>query len=327
MTYEMFKEIVIQEIKGYLPPDWQGVEVQRIQCQKNNYISDALVFDRKEVDGVNLSPNIHMQGWYESYLEGYTMEEILSDIAGSLIEAEKNAEPLKAMLKERDMDDIIKENVCLKLINTMQNKKLLMHVPHKEFNDLSIICTWVTQIGDTISTANITNNLLEAMEISEDKLFELAKENTKRILQPVVMSMDEVIKKQFGIDMDLLSEEPSMMYVLSNEKGHFGATTVLFADEVDKVAQRAGEDLYLIPSSIHEFLAIPQSVMNLDKIMSMVYDINMESLELGERLSNEVYRYDRISRQVTLATDCENKSLSDKEHSPTHAMSVAEMSR
>ena len=40
MTYEMFKEIVIQEIKGYLPSDWQGVEIQRIQCQKNNYISN-----------------------------------------------------------------------------------------------------------------------------------------------------------------------------------------------------------------------------------------------------------------------------------------------
>ena len=41
----------------------------------------------------------------------------------------------------------------------------------------------------------------------------------------------------------------------------------------------------------------------------MVVQVNMEAVDLDERLSNQVYHYDKELRKVTLATDTPNKRL------------------
>ena len=41
----------------------------------------------------------------------------------------------------------------------------------------------------------------------------------------------------------------------------------------------------------------------------MVNEVNTEQVALDERLSNEVYHYDKDLRKVTLATDTPNKRL------------------
>ena len=41
----------------------------------------------------------------------------------------------------------------------------------------------------------------------------------------------------------------------------------------------------------------------------MVVDINMKAVSLYERLSNQVYHYDKDLRKLTLATDTPNKRL------------------
>ena len=327
MTYEMFKEIVIQKIKEYLPPDWQNAKIERIEYMKTNYKNDAISFVKDE-KGLAFGPNISVKDWYKRYQQGDKLEEILEEIANLVVRAERDAIPFKGIFNEDRYKGIIKDNLCLKLINTKQNQELLQNLPHKEFNDLSIICTWIVEGNAELQgNCNITYSLLDMLEMSEEELFERARANTERIMPPVVMSMDEVIKKQLGMEMGEVSEQPSMLYVLTNEGGYFGATTVLFTDEVDKLAQRVGEDLYLIPSSVHEFLAIPQSVMDSESIQGLVFEVNTQCVEIDERLSNEVYQYDRSSRQVTLATDCQEKSLDDLQELPDKVMCVADKAR
>lgn len=43
----------------------------------------------------------------------------------------------------------------------------------------------------------------------------------------------------------------------------------------------------------------------------MVYEINMEQVDINDRLSNQVYHYDKDLRTLRLATDTMNKSLDD----------------
>ena len=44
-------------------------------------------------------------------------------------------------------------------------------------------------------------------------------------------------------------------------------------------------------------------------LAQMVVEVNMQEVSLDERLSNQVYHYDKDLRKLTLATDTPNKSL------------------
>ena len=46
-----------------------------------------------------------------------------------------------------------------------------------------------------------------------------------------------------------------------------------------------------------------------EELAQMVSEINMELVALEDRLSNQVYHYDKELRKLTLATDMPNKAL------------------
>ena len=48
-----------------------------------------------------------------------------------------------------------------------------------------------------------------------------------------------------------------------------------------------------------------------DDLAEMVYEINMDQVDINDRLSNQVYCYDKDLRTLRLATDTINKSLDD----------------
>jgi len=108
---------------------------------KTNYKNDAISFVKDE-KGLAFGPNISVKDWYKRYQQGDKLEEILEEIANLVVRAERDAIPFKGIFNEDRYKGIIKDNLCLKLINTKQNQELLQNLPHKEFNDLSIICTF-----------------------------------------------------------------------------------------------------------------------------------------------------------------------------------------
>ena len=75
------------------------------------------------------------------------------------------------------------------------------------------------------------------------------------------------------------------------------------------MAEKIGSDLYILPSSIHEVIAVSTDFGSPDELAEMVYEINMDQVDINDRLSNQVYCYDKDLR--TLATDTINKSLDD----------------
>ena len=66
-----------------------------------------------------------------------------------------------------------------------------------------------------------------------------------------------------------------------------------------------------MPSSIHEVIAVSADFGSPDELAEMVYEINMEQVDIDDRLSNQVYCYDKDLRTLRLATDTINKSLDD----------------
>ena len=65
---------------------------------------------------------------------------------------------------------------------------------------------------------------------------------------------------------------------------------MLFFKELKEECKVFQQDLYILPSSVHEILVLPQMIGDADELRQMVCEVN-ETLEKEDRLSNQVYRY------------------------------------
>ena len=66
-------------------------------------------------------------------------------------------------------------------------------------------------------------------------------------------------------------------------------------------AQKLGEDLYILPSSVHEVILLPKlSVFEKDELVNMVREVNTEGVAAEEVLSDHVYEYNRTQRLITM---------------------------
>ena len=313
MTYEMFREIVIQRIKMYLSEEWKDAEISRVQYEKVNYAKEAIEFKKKgRDDGEKVcAPNFSVYSFYERHQQGEELDELLHEIAQQVIEADQAVDNVRENLNLEG----IKDKIAFELINTEQNKEYLENVPHREYLNLSIVYTWLVGNDEHGTfTATITNSLMKSLEMDEEQLFCVAKDNMKEQMSTVIKPMNEIIDELLGdvcdnepLDLDIGKE--NLMYVITNEMRFRGASAILDEEKLHKFAETLGEDFYLLPSSRHEFIAVPASVGDINMLEEMVYEINQTQVEIEDRLSNEVYQYDRQTREIKQVTNSPYKRL------------------
>lgn len=313
MNYEIFKEVVLQELPAYLKGPCAGREVVSFPTQKVNETLDTLTI--KSRDGVNEAvPSLYMNNLYEAYKENPDLQELMRNIAEVMDTAmSKGAECAKAL----DMDNA-RERIVFQLINTEQNKEMLSGMPHREWQDLSIVYRlFVREDQEGIYSAMITNSMAEQMGFTEEEMFRLAAVNTKRIFSPTVCSLESVMAESLrrkgmpeavvGLFLDMFPKE-DIAFVISNEKRINGAISMLYEDNLHALAEQLGSDLYILPSSLHETIAVAAKG-DARELAAEVEKINMERVELADRLSNQVYFYDKDLRVLSLATDTPSKRL------------------
>ena len=184
-----------------------------------------------------------------------------------------------------------------------------------------MIYRWVVCVDrDGMQSMIITNDFAAARGFTEEELFQHAVENTKRICPPRVKSMQDVmadLEVEDGMPQEILEsmgvfdEIPpeKNLWVITNEMGINGAASMLYEENLHKLAEQIGTDLYLLPSSIHETIAVSVEMGAPEYLAQMVHDVNMTAVTLDERLSNNVYHYDKDLRKLELATDVPEKGL------------------
>lgn len=314
MNYELFKEVVMEKFKDYMSEEFKDYELVMTPVEKVNQVKDGIHLVAVG-DKTIISPTLYINDIYEHYKENEDLNESIRLAAENMERAFKDRPFEKEML---DFDSA-KDNIVFQLVNTEQNKEMLKGVPHRPFQDLSIIYRWVVSVDESgIASAVVRNNLAEKLGLSEEQLFNLAVENTRRLLPPTVRSMNDVIKEMFlkdGMPPEMaemmIGEMPNeeMLWVISNERGLNGAISMLYEDKLHTLAEELGADLYIMPSSIHETIAVSAEFGDPYQLAEMVTEINMDQVSLDERLSNQVYHYDKDLRVLSMATDTPNKRL------------------
>lgn len=313
MNYEIFKEVVAEKFMEYMPEQYQGMRLRVEPINKVNKVLDGITLVGSGA-GRSVSPTLYINHMYEHYLETENLQEVLQSAARKMDMA------FKEMPEVGDVNlESAKDNIVFQVINTLQNEDMLRDMPHREFQDLSIIYRWVVKVHENgIQSSAIRNNLAEQLGMNEEQLFKCAVENTRRIFPPTVKSMNDVIREMFISDgmpaevADMMigeMPEDKMMWVISNDRGINGAGSMLYEDNLHKLAMKLETDLYILPSSVHECIAVSTNVGDPYELAEMVSEINMGQVALEDRLSNQVYHYDKDARRLTLATDTPNKRL------------------
>ena len=322
LNYEEFKERIKDDIKDYMDEKYKDCEVVIRKVNKTNREVDGL--NMLDIPGLkNATPTLYVNDLYEKYEKTGDYEEVARMAAETM---EYGIKSFNSQIKEECLDTSkLKDKVFFSLINAEQNRELLNTVPHREFEDLAIVYRW--NIGsDSMGTyTNLVNNdLAEKEGLTENDLYNAASKNTKELFPVSIKNMNEVISEIIFGDSELSGEmeeefkevmmetqDERSMYVITNESKLFGAASMLYEEPLHELAEKIGSDLYILPSSIHEVIAVSADFGSPDELAEMVYEINMDQVDINDRLSNQVYCYDKDLRTLRLATDTINKSLDD----------------
>ena len=262
-------------------------------------------------NAVNISPVIYIDRYYELYEKGGETIESTAAFVMDTYNRERSGGIMQADIRKFLSYDSVRENVVYKLINTEKNRELLEDIPHMEFMDLSIVFQCIISLEETgVASILIHNVHMKLWGVAAEDLYAAAKENTGRLLPYEIKSMAEVLYEirepenpgQAGHDgYGAGSADSVPMYVLSNRNRVEGAACMLYPGLIRGFAEKAGNSLYIIPSSVHELLLIPtENTEEYAEIRSMIREINDTQVSEEEILSYSLYYYDREEGKIIM---------------------------
>lgn len=288
-----FAEIVSRAVSEALG---EGFQVKLQEVIKNNgvVLQGLVILNGKS----NLSPTIYLN----PLLEAYENHMPLSDIVARILDLYMHEMPVDNVNLNffREFDKV-KEGICYKLISRERNHALLERIPHVDFLDLSI-CFFYAYRDEALGNGSILiyNNHTEVWGCSTEELLKLAKDNTPRIYPWQITNMGDVIGEFLGSsDGEETYDIP--MYVLNNEQKVFGAACMIYPKTLEEAGQRLQENFYILPSSVHEVILLPEHAAGtVESMGAMVREINNTQVAPEEVLSDNLYFYNRHNRHVEL---------------------------
>lgn len=187
----------------------------------------------------------------------------------------------------------ISDNLYVALVGNDRNEEYLKQVISMPVGSgLSFICQvrYNTSDSNGFMSTTITKDLVKSNNWDVPELFDLALTNTDKKDPAILFTMSDALFME--AKNDLLSSEDDItdeMLILSNRSGMFGAVAMFLPDVIDKIHTRLGQAFFAIPSSIHEFIIIPESSgMTMPALNAMCREANATVVRYNEILSDNV---------------------------------------
>lgn len=186
-----------------------------------------------------------------------------------------------------------KERLSFRLVNTERNKSRLEKLVSREFLDLSI--TYHYEI-DKNAFVGVTEELLKGWNLSESELFQIAKENH----QPFIQKMSDLLGELATFPIE---DVGIGMEVITNKSKWNGAISMIDNEVLSQVAEKLESDLFILPSSIHECICVSADWNSIEVFKEMVKEVNVIEVAEHERLSDNVYYYNRQLGVISIADE------------------------
>ena len=330
MTFDEFKQEIVDRIKDFLPVEYQNAEVSIQDVIKNNDTHLSGLTIRKEDTGI--TPTLYIEDYYQALENGeHSMNGILSRMADTYATAAENdiAKNAEDIVKNITEYEETKDKIVPRVVNREANEERLKELPHKDVGD-DLAVTYHVDLGndgDGSMSVAITNQMMEKYGVSVDELHDRACANMESISPTQIRSMRDTLmelmvpgyaemspeeRNQTAYEMGFDGSEQDAMYVISNTGKTFGAAALLDSDALDKIQEQIGE-FYILPSSVHECILVPKTEeMSLETLENMVQEVNATQVAPNEILSDHVYAYDSETKEIYRA-DLEAEHIKAKE--------------
>lgn len=301
--FNEFKNAVVERIREVLPVDFANAEISVGVVNKNNGLElSALTIKRP---GTNICPTIHLEQFYQEYMNGDDFEMVLERIAHVRMEHD--------CTEDFNLDNITNFENCKnliipKIVGIELNESSLVQRPYTQIADLAVI--YAIQLDSSESetaTIAVNNQIMSMWDITTEELHNIAINNMSKLTPSTIKSLSEVMREMmlpnmladFGGDeeaakamLDNIMPDDEMIYVLTNKTKISGATALLDETMMHKLVERIGDGFYILPSSIHEALIVnPGNDMPLEQLKDMVQTVNSTEVRPEEVLSDNVYIY------------------------------------
>lgn len=305
MNKKEFENEIIARVKEEMG-DGYSVELRPVN-KNNGIVLSGLVIN----DGLtNISPTIYLDYYLPELEQGKSIEQITEQII---------AQYRKFSVTD-DFDITVftdyekcKEHIAYKIINYEKNKEMLKDVPYIIYLDMAIVFYCLLS-SDQMESSSILirNSHLQLWGVTVDDLYEVASQNTPKLLPAEIKNLSEIVKEMLAKKTDSMSYDEAVdilemptdvqapMYVLTNTVKLYGACCVLYKHLLSDFSEKVDNDLWIIPSSTHETLLIPATEEYDEEYLSeLVKEVNSSQLEVEDVLSDHVYFYSRKEDAVT----------------------------
>ncbi len=192
----------------------------------------------------------------------------------------------------------IKYRIQPLLVSRQYYNEKLSNLVSNDFLDLKV-CYYISDDDGTLQL--ISNGLLNAQDIPADFIRSQALENIRSSQSYGIRNLEEVLIRMCATKMPYAPDlqSPLQIYILTNIKGFLGAAGLLLENLLTDFAETIGNSFFILPSSIHEVLLVPESgEMDIGTLSEMVCAVNKSHVIPQEVLSDHAYYYDRKTGQI-----------------------------
>ena len=301
------KEAVKEEMERRYP----NCRIQLAEVRKNN----GLLLHGISIyaPGSTMAPTIYIDGYIQN---GYSVEQICDEVTEIY---EENG--MKDMPKP-DFEDFSKIcwKICMQLVNAEKNRELLERLPHRIVHDMAVIY-YILLGRDAQRTAvvKITNELVALWGVDEEELNRYARHNTKSLLHVTVTPLQRILfetkedrdarrraASTEELMMEIVQDPDWQMYIMTNKQNYYGAVNMLYQDVLKIVAEKLNANLYILPSSVHEVLIVPESrSTSAEELYQMVCEVNRTEVSADDFLTDNVYYYNREKNTLNAFVEAE----------------------
>lgn len=262
----------------------------------------------------NITPTIYIDGYLKAINENeISVEEALSEITETYQQYQVDKiENTEALLNTN--------NIYFKVINADLNQEYLQERPHRLMPNSDLAMVYAIKVDgfidkNAVTNIAITNHIANHLHLSEEEIYQLAMAQTEKMFPPVLSTMDDVIFQMMGmektptnwIDADIIPLSMDMpMLILTNENKTYGASTIAYPGLLEKISEKLGGDMIILPSSIHETILLPMTEItsaSFEELKEMIQEINRDNVSDEEVLSDHPYVYDADKKVLISYTD------------------------
>lgn len=259
----------------------------------------------------NASPALILSKLYNRYLEGDTLDELTVSIAMGCMQALTCPPPEFMTLRKESL----RERLRVRVINSERNQEYMSDVPSMEVvPEIHMICDiQVQNVQGEKWRTKVTRSLMQDMEYDPATMMEDALRNSLKNHPPVLFEL----RGDGDLSDNLLGEEeyrmdPDSMYILSTKDTLMGAAAMFYPGVQQRLSEMAGGNFYAIPSSVHEFIVLPErGFYDEVELQATLKSANQDLVAPEDVLSDTVYVYDA---ELSVMLSCrEYAEFSDNE--------------